>query len=524
MQDYEDVVKRLGALYEEVRGCEFYEEMFPDNERSGDTYEDYSHPNAIYLYRDLESGDAMRQRRRIMLEDTWEEEYFEYVEGNPLALCSGIAYRGRRNRLQDAQRMYALIFDLDGVGDGELSTLLRTRFGKPAKQMRSLPMPTYLVASGKGLHIYYLFDQPIDLYPSIKAQLKALKHDLTYKMWDWKGTSKIKSIQYQSIVQSFRMVGSVNEKYGNVVRAFRTGERVTLDTMNEYVMDSKNRVLLDERKMPGKTPISVAKKKWPEWYQTRVVDGVPSVGRWDIAGKVNGKDPYALYHWFLQFAPQILVGHRYFYMMCCVIYASKCGVPYQQLREDMKAVFERLLQIEHDNNPLTERDMKSALKIYKRDFYNITLEDIERMTGLRLPRNRRNGRQRSVHIKIMNSTRDILYPNGEWRNKDGRPSKGEIVLRWRLENPHKRKIDCEHETGLSRPTVLKWWDYEDAQEMLAFVQRWRVEHPEGDVEACVRATGLPRETIYKWWGALNEALQIVADEHTEDMNDARSGA
>lgn len=180
---------------------------------------------------------------------------------------------------------------------------MRTRFGKPPEQIRSLPMPTYLVASGKGLYVYYLFDQPIELYPFIKAQLKALKHDLTYKMWDWKGTSKIKSIQYQSIVQSFRMVGSVNEKYGNVVRAFRTGERVTLETMNEYVMDKKNRVLLDVRKMPGKTLIAVAKKKWPEWYRTRVVDGVPGMGRWDIAGKVNGKDPYALYHWFLQFAP-----------------------------------------------------------------------------------------------------------------------------------------------------------------------------------------------------------------------------
>ena len=43
-----------------------------------------------------ESGDAMRQRRRIMLEDTWEEDYFKYVDGNPLALCSRVAYRGRR--------------------------------------------------------------------------------------------------------------------------------------------------------------------------------------------------------------------------------------------------------------------------------------------------------------------------------------------------------------------------------------------------------------------------------------------
>ena len=73
MQDYEDVVKRLGALYEEVCGCEFYEEMFPDNERSGDTYEDYSHPNAIYLYRDLESGGALclRTHGRRSILNTW---------------------------------------------------------------------------------------------------------------------------------------------------------------------------------------------------------------------------------------------------------------------------------------------------------------------------------------------------------------------------------------------------------------------------------------------------------------------
>ena len=324
-------------------------------------------------------------------------------------------------------------------------------------------MPTYLVASGKGLHVYYLFDVPIDLYPVVKVQLKALKHDLTYKMWDWKGTSKIKSIQYQSIVQSFRMVGSVNEKYGNVVRAFRTGERVTLEMMNEYVMDKKNRVLLDVRKMPGKTPIAVAKKKWPEWYQTRVVDGVPGMGRWDIAGKVNGKDPYALYHWFMQFVPQILVGHRYFYMMCCVIYASKCGVPYQKLREDLRKVFERLLLIEHDNNPLTERDMKSALKIYRRDFYNITLEDIERMTGLRLPRNKRNGRKREVHLRGARAIQQINdEANGtNWRQGNGRPTAQARVIEWRQQHPNGRKIDCERETGLSRPTVLKWWRKDD---------------------------------------------------------------
>ena len=106
MSDYDDVVARLSALYDEVDGCTFYAELFPDNEVTGESHSDYSKPNAIYLYRDT-SGERVRQRRRIMLADTWEEDYFEYVDGNPLALCSGLTYRGRVNKFDNAQRMNA---------------------------------------------------------------------------------------------------------------------------------------------------------------------------------------------------------------------------------------------------------------------------------------------------------------------------------------------------------------------------------------------------------------------------------
>ena len=107
MSDYMDCYEYLSAQFPEVGGCEFYEELFPDNEKSGEIYTDFSHPNAIYLYRDEERG---RERRRIMLKDTWEQDYMEYVEQNPLTLCSGLVYRRRANKLQNAQRMNALIF------------------------------------------------------------------------------------------------------------------------------------------------------------------------------------------------------------------------------------------------------------------------------------------------------------------------------------------------------------------------------------------------------------------------------
>lgn len=449
---YQEVVACLENLFDEVAGSDFYDEIFPDNERSGERNGDYSKPNGIYLWRD---GD--RQRRRIMLQDTWEEDYMEYVDGNPRALCSGLVYRGRANRLENAQRMNALIFDLDGVGYDELRNLLY-RCGEPAGYIRTMPMPTYLVASGTGLHVYYVLEDPLDLFPSVKQQLKSLKDDLTFRLWDWGGTTKLKIVQYQGIAQTFRMVGSVNEKYGNRIRAFRTGGAVNLDTLNEYVMSPENRVDLSCTRMQGRTPIEEARKKWPAWYQKTVVEGKESDGRWDISQKVHGSDPYALYHWWLRQVGQIKGGHRYFYMFCTVAYARKCGVSYTKLKEDMKEVFERLRHVEH-SAPLTEGDMKSALKAWKKDFFNLRLDDIEKLTGLRISRNKRNGRPQALHLAGARAIQALndQYKGTNWREGNGRKPKKQIVEDWQDLHPAGRKADCIKETGLSKPTVYKWW-------------------------------------------------------------------
>ena len=52
--------------------------------------------------------------------------------------------------------------------------------------------------------------------------------------------------------------------------------------------------------------------------------------------------------------------------------------------------------------------------------------------------------------------RDMLGED-EYKN-NGRPDKAEIVRQWRLEHPEGRKVDCIKDTGLSKPTVYKWWD------------------------------------------------------------------
>ena len=119
--------------------------------------------------------------------------------------------------------------------------------------------------------MYYVFREPVDLFPNIKVQLKSLKYDLTFRMWEYKGTSKLKEIQYQSINQCFRMVGSVNDKHGTRLVAFRTGEFVTLDYLNAYAKP-ENRVDMNKPFRPSKMTRAQAKEVYPEWYERVVVN------------------------------------------------------------------------------------------------------------------------------------------------------------------------------------------------------------------------------------------------------------
>ena len=57
----------------------------------------------------------------------------------------------------------------------------------------------------------------------------------------------------------------------------------------------------------------------------------------------------------------------------------------------------------------------------------------------------------------MNFVRDEINHNTNWRAGNGRKPKKEAVEEWRLAHPDGTKAECHRETGLSRPTIDKWW-------------------------------------------------------------------
>ena len=447
--DYPEMVKHLTDRFPEVDGKEFYKDIFPDNENAGEhkKNKEFQKPNAVYLY---STADG-KMHRRIMLKDTWSQDYDTFVKQNTMTLCSGLTFSGRTNQMQHAQRMHALIIDLDRVGLFEIQAFFKRTEIEPG-EYGSIPKPTYIVASGGGVHVYYVFEVPIDLYPNIKLQCKQLKYDLIHRVWDYKSTSQDKNIQYQGIAQGYRMPGSINAKYGTVIRAFRTGNRVTIDYLNKYAIDKDHQVNLLKPFRPTKMSLEKAKETYPEWYQRRIVER-QKPNHWHIK-----KD---LYDWWIRQVDRIEGGHRYFFVMVLAIYASKCDVPYETLKKDATALIPRLKSIPNHGDDFTEADVKSALEAYDKGYTGFTIDDIEHITAIRIERNRRNGRPQNIHLMGARALQDIKHKveGTNWRQGNGRKRKCEVVYTYRREHPEAKKVDCIRDLKLSKPTVYRWWNY-----------------------------------------------------------------
>ena len=143
--------------------------------------------------------------------------------------------------------------------------------------------------------------------------------------------------------------------------------------------------------------------------------------------------------------------------MTLATYAIKCCIKREELEQDALDLIPLLNA--KGTEPFTEDDVIHALEAYNDSYATYPIDTIVKRTGLPIEKNKRNGRKQDQHLKIARFTRDLNYDDSNgWINKEGAPTKQSIVQKWKSEHPNGKKIDCEKETGLSRHTVIKWWN------------------------------------------------------------------
>lgn len=448
--DWKEKTEYLTQFFDEIKIDEFYRFLFPEGsfERVGE-YDD-NKANGFLIGFDEDNKVSKRMVFDSLSEIISAANLYKTVFMSP------VSYYGRRNTLSNSRYAYAVTFDIDYVSLTNLKNIIHQ-----AEKIDHIPVPTAIVNSGTGVHLYYIFKEPIPLIVSNQILLKELKKRLTDKIWNF-ATSRSNEKQYQGITQSFRIIGS-ESKLGKEfpVKAYWVGrgEKVTLEYLNDFLywFDTGEdlRLNIKDFRQPGKLSLEEAKKKYPEWYQKRIIEK-KKPGTW-ICNE-------GLYEWWKEkIRKEVKVGHRYYSIIALVSYAKKCGIEKERVEKDAYSLVNLLnsKSIEEDN-PFTLDDVESALKLYeerkldKKTVVHFTREHISEITGVHIPKNKRNGRKQDLHLKIARNTRYIVHEN--WRIGNGRPSKEKIVWEYIKSHPDFKKADVIRGTGLDKKTVYKYWN------------------------------------------------------------------
>lgn len=447
----------LAERFSEVGPQDFYRELFPAGELErartkgpgGEwVYEAGKyHGVAIRVFRGKDGLD--RAHRYTITDDLTGIE--PLLATNDFCVMAPVSFAGRAQSRAMARNLYAVVIDLDDVivkdgwawGLGEL-WYQATKMRQTSARIWAVPVPTFMVASGTGAHLYYLLERPVPLFDNVIEQLRRLRHGLVRVVWNDRVTNLYENRQYEAVTQGFRMVGSVT-KTGRRVRAFRTGKRVSIEYLNSHVREDER---VTHYTYKSELTLAQAKDRYPEWYQRRVVEGQPR-GTWTVK-----RD---LYEWWKRkLLAEAREGHRYFCVMALAVYARKCAISYDELSKDALGFVDVLSK---RGEPFTVNDTMKALAAYDDAYITFPRATIERLTGIRIDPNKRNYWPQRAHLRGARALQAINceMTGRDWRYHGGAPTKGHIVRAWREANPSGRKIECHRETGLSRVTIDKWW-------------------------------------------------------------------
>ena len=145
--------------------------------------------------------------------------------------------------------------------------------------------------------------------------------------------------------------------------------------------------------------------------------------------------------------------------MCLAVYAKKSGVDREELEEVAFDLVEHLEQLTtEEDNHFTRADVLAALEMYNDNYIRFPIDSITKLTQIPIEKNKRNGRKQEEHLKRARALLAVDYPNGEWRYKP--PTKEQEIIEWQQLNPNGTKSMCIKETGISKPTVYKYWNSE----------------------------------------------------------------
>ena len=198
---YRDKAKLMNERgYRELQPKEFYRAIFPEGSLQSREHDGKGNIIATQI---RPSGKG--RTKQWVIDDSL--DMLDKVIGDSFGLIPPLSFYGKTHTKENAHQLFAMAIDIDYVGLQQLKNMLK-QFGNGVQLC-----PTFLVSSGKGVHLYYLLKEPVELYANREKLLSALKEDFIRRHWNDTSSIRPDNPDITGVYQGFRCVGSLS-KFG----------------------------------------------------------------------------------------------------------------------------------------------------------------------------------------------------------------------------------------------------------------------------------------------------------------------
>lgn len=361
--------------------------------------------------------------------------------------------------------VYALVVDIDRIKPETLDAIIEN-----GNLGNLTPMPTYIVNSGRGVHFYYVFEDPVPHYYGNRKILK----DMYRVLCGITQRNILAKTDWHAITQPFRLPGSLT-RLGQTVTGWKCGEKWPAWRLADRLkIDHAELDLIRRPLLPQREYQELKAQREAEALEDPTGAGKPKTPR--KRKKVEWKSSLdgntGFYLGCLERCYQETAeGSRYRSLCALTIVARKCGYPKDELEKDLQRLLEHYNQI---GKHMKQTELKKALKMYNEKALQTRSTTLEQWFGWefwRIAQQKKKKQQsRGVYVKRTRAEilerarriRDIDFPDGAWINREGRPkgagTKAQEIRAWRMEHPEGKPKDCIQDTGISKNTVYKWWN------------------------------------------------------------------
>lgn len=460
----------LSRYYDFIPASWFYSDyLFHDMD------EDEFCPSIImYEYEKVEGEEdkykAKRQPVRI-------EELVNYCHRHDVAI-NPCGYYNNFPKKSLMRRVYAFAMDIDEVRPSTLEFLIgHIENGR-------YPRPTAITNSGSGVHFFYILEEALQVGNREKYLQNSRLAQQVYYMLHSRLKDLYAGVQKHHLGQDYRLVGSLS-KYGDVTTAWECGDFWEVEdlalVLNIDVAEIYQPIVKASPAMENYAR-SIAKDLGlvlPDMNNPREVYDFIKDNK-DAAYQIrqlrreqSGKKKRKSIGWYETTWNMVYTktkpGNRFNAMRGLAVVAYKARISEERFIKDINQL--SLLWQEQrwrGGDPFNPDNVEAIIRMFRNgDRYEKTSsKTLEEWFGFKWSGKSNKRRETPLrqldHVKVMSVFRDIKYPDGSWRNKDGRPvgvgTKEQLIKDWRAKHPDGKPKDCIRDTGISKNTVYKWWD------------------------------------------------------------------